>query len=454
MMEGIWGKTSMVAAVVVLTGMALADQQSDDTTEAPIPPAIFEYMARREGVFEWQLREKVSFESGTIYDVDLTSQCWQDVVWRHVLQIYEPPRIEYPEHILLFVTGGTNDRRPGRDNVLLGTRLASLCGARVAMLFQVPNQPLLDGRREDDLISETWLRFLETGDPNWPLLFPMVKSVVKAMDAIEQIAASQWGGKVAGFVVTGASKRGWTSWLTPVVDKRVVATAPIVINVLNFRPQMQHQLDTWGKFSEQLYDYTSKGLIKVGEETPREALLRQMMDPYTYRRQLQLPKLIINGTNDRYWVVDAARFYWHDLVGPKYLLEVPNAGHGLEGGRELAIATLCAFFRHVVEGQPMPAIEWDHTEDENSLILRMRSDRPPTNAQLWVAFSENKDFRESRWSPRPMEQHDGQYVGRVDIPLKSYIALFGQFTFQKAGLPFALCSLIRVYPDSHPKLAQ
>ena len=101
------------------------------------------------------------------------------------------------------------------------------------------------------------------------------------MDAIEALAKSEWDGSVSGFVITGASKRGWTSWLTPVVDRRVIATEPMVIDVLNFQPQMRHQLDTWGRYSEQIVDYTSKGLINPENETPREVQLRRMMDPFS-----------------------------------------------------------------------------------------------------------------------------------------------------------------------------
>ncbi len=65
-------------------------------------------------------------------------------------------------------------------------------------------------------------------------------------------------------------------------------------------------------------------------ETPEGTKLWKMVDPFTYRDRLTKPKLLINGTNDRYWTLDALDLYWNELKGPKYLVELPNAGHGLD----------------------------------------------------------------------------------------------------------------------------
>lgn len=53
-------------------------------------------------------------------------------------------------------------------------------------------------------------------------------------DATTDFALKQGFGKIEKFVVAGASKRGWTTWTTAAVDKRVIGAIPIVMDMANF----------------------------------------------------------------------------------------------------------------------------------------------------------------------------------------------------------------------------
>ncbi|MEQ8851313.1 PhoPQ-activated protein PqaA family protein [Gimesia sp.] len=403
-----------------------------------VPEAFFNYIQKEEPEYKWEIHDSLSHDGVTAYPVELTSQTWQGHTWKHWLYIFEPDQVRINNKVLLFVTGGSNGSRPNEKRLKPAFLLAKTTGARIALLTQVPNQPLFDGKKEDDLITETWLQYLKTGDENWPLLFPMAKSAVKAMDAIQEIAREHRNIEIDGFVITGASKRGWTSWLTPVVDKRIIATAPIVIDTLNFRKQMKHQIATWGKYSVQIIDYTSKGLIVEGVESPREKHLRLMMDPYTYRHQLTLPKLLVNGTNDPYWVVDAMKFYWSDLVGPKYILQVPNAGHDLGNGVEYALQTIAAFFIHAATGQELPNISWDNSNDYE---LTLTCDSKPTRVRIWSAYSDDKDFRDAQWSSQDVAPEDNGYLAEINKPDKGHVAYYMEAIYHINNIPYSLCTI-------------
>ncbi|MGC1275414.1 MAG: PhoPQ-activated protein PqaA family protein [Planctomycetaceae bacterium] len=445
----------LTASLVLLLTVAATAIAEDAAAVGGRPEeALARYIAKPESVYGWTLKEKAEAGGILVYKLELTSQTWQGIEWKHVLHVYEPKNVQFHDHVLLFVSGGSGLRPPGLDEQLLAVGLANMSGGRVALLKQVPNQPLFDDRVEDDLITETWLQYLKTGDQSWPLLFPMVKSAVKAMDAVTELSKQEgWPQPVEKFVVTGASKRGWTSWLTPVADSRVVATAPCVIDTLNFRAQMKDQVETWGTFSEQIADYSSKGLIRANgeKESPREAALRTMMDPWTYREQITIPKLIINGTNDRYWVVDAAKNYYPGLVGPKHVLEIPNAGHSLDGGLGTVTATIAVFYRRTAARKAMPTLEWKFdATDAGQRRLVLSSDSAAQSARLWTAASDTNDFREAAWSDRSMTHRDDRYsVALPDSAENQSLAAFGELRFVdrtvEPPVQFALTTTVKTY---------
>ena len=188
------------------------------------PSELDRYVAADDGAYAWEEVSRSDLPGGAAaYRLRLTSQQWRETTWRHTLYVVAPERIEtHPTLVLLVVAGDSG----GGDALLYGAAIAGGIGAPVAVLHDIPNQPLLGGLREDALIAETFARYMETGDAGWPLLLPMVRSAVRAMDAVEEFVEAELSVPVSGFVVTGGSKRGWTTWLTAAVDGRVQAIAP------------------------------------------------------------------------------------------------------------------------------------------------------------------------------------------------------------------------------------
>ncbi len=403
---------------------------------------IVKFLEKPEPAFTWQQVDQQVVRGSTIRHLKLTSQTWHDLTWQHDLLVYEPAKLVHSDHMLLYITGGANGKESAMD-VDTGIAVATACQARVAMLHQVPNQPLLGGKFEDDLITETWLRYLDSGDTSWPLLFPMTKSAVKAMDALEQLAAKESWSPIQGFIVTGASKRGWTTWLTAANDKRVIGFAPMVIDMLNFSKQIKHQYELWGKASEQVHDYTSKNLIRRDgvPRNEREAMLWLMMDPYHYRQKCTQPKLLVVGANDPYWATDAMTIYWDDLDGEKFIYRGANAGHGLEGSREKALQTLAVFFDRVIRQQPLPTLQWTQQSSDKSLELSVSSDQSPRKVTLWVAKSATMDFRKSVWTPSTLISKDDQWQASVPVDNQSHAAAYIELTFDDDGRPFTLSTL-------------
>ena len=429
------------AQVVAVRPPAAALVTETAAKTSKVPQAIFDYVQREEPVYEWKIVSAHESDAGQTIVLRMKSQTWHDIVWEHQMVICEPKLVRHPNHAILFVNGGSQHKldQPPRD-VGQFMAIATLSGGVVASVYQVPNQPLFDQRYEDDLISETWLRYLKTQDATWPLLFPMAKSAVKAMDTVQAVAKSKLQRDIKGFVITGASKRGWTSWLTPVVDQRVKGTAPMVIDTLNFRKQIRHQHDSWGRFSEQIADYTRKGLVKLENENIRERTLREMMDPWTYRERLTLPKLIVNGSNDPYWCVDAINNYWPDLQGPKLTLQLPNAGHGLKNGREKVVATIAHFFEFVAEDKKLPRLTWNYADDSHALTVT--SQPPARSAQVWLATSADGDFRDDAFRSVELPLNNGGGSLTLDLPANQKAAFFAEMTWGVGPARWSLSSTV------------
>jgi PhoPQ-activated pathogenicity-related protein/lysophospholipase L1-like esterase len=410
---------------------------------------LLDYVKKPDAAFSWKLKEKKETADGTVYDLHLVSQVWQGITWEHQLQVYLPKGVKPTATMFLWNQGG----KSSPASVLFGMDLAKKMNAPVAFLFGIPNQPLFGGLKEDALIAETFVRYLETKDESWPLLFPMVKSLVRAMDALQAFAKQEWNIEVTHFVVSGGSKRGWTTWLTAAADARVKALAPCVIDTLNMGAQLPHQLKSYGKYSEMIGDYTKRGLVPM-PNTPEAKRLWMMVDPWMYRDRIKQPRMIVNGTNDPYWTQDALNLYWDDLKGNnKWVLYVPNAGHNLAQRHDNAGLipdltragnTLAAFARHQIYDIPMPKVQWAHEGKNPKMRLKVEADPAPKAARLWSTTGATRDFRRSKWSDRPLEVNGKTITVDMEAPAEGYIVFFAELEYEVQGLRYFLSTQLRI----------
>ncbi len=403
------------------------------------------YLARPEPACAWTETSRLAQGGCEIRVYKLVSQEWEGIKWEHDLVIFRPVDLPFSGKVFLLNNGGKIKDRDYTYGALVANQIKAPC----AFLLGIPNQPLFDGKREDALIAETFVRYLATKDDAWPLLFPMVKSLVKSMDAIQDVFKKEWKEDVTGFIVSGASKRGWTTWLTAASDPRVCAIAPMVIDTLNMQAQLPHQLKMFGKLSDSIKDYTERGLVPM-KDTPEEKQMWAWVDPYTYKEKYTMPKLVVLGTNDPYWSTDALNLYWDGLPGKKWISYTPNAGHNLvaDGGPWRALNTVSAFTRHQITGKPIPEVTWKHDDTAaGKLRLTIKGSPAPLKIQLWQANNPGTDFRTATWTSREVPVKDGGAEIEVEKPATGCTAFFADAGYEIDSIPYTLCTQIRIVTD-------
>jgi PhoPQ-activated pathogenicity-related protein len=423
-----------------------------------------DYVAKPDDNYTYSLVKTVDGPGYTAYIIDMTSQKWRSKdevdrpLWKHWLVIVKPANAD-ADKALLWIDGGSNGRPApdSPDKMLVGIALGA--GAVVADLKMVPNEPLVfpDGgrpRSEDGIIAYTFSKWLATGDNTWPLLLPMVKSAVRGMDTVQKFLKSPDNGglDIKKFVVSGGSKRGWTTWLTAAVDKRVIAIAPAVIDVLNMDEQMRHHFAAYGFYSQAIEDYGEMDIFSR-LDTPEGQKLVKVVDPYEYRdRYANIPKFGINSSGDQFFLPDSAQFYFDNLPGEKYLRYVPNTDHGL--GNSDAAQSLLVFYQSVLKNAPRPKFSWSVKDDGS---IEVHTITAPKEVKLWQATNPKaRDFRLQTigraWTSSELPASSpGKYIAKVPKPDEGWTAFFAELTFDSGGpIPYKFTTEVHVVPDTLP----
>lgn len=457
--------TALVSNVPAARGPAGQAAGQAARAEPGRETALDRYVAVPDPHFRWKVLRTLPAAGATVTLLEMTSQQWlseREVtkpVWTHFVTVARPARVT-SDVALLFITGGDIDTpAPTRPAAWL-VAMARDTGTVVAELRMVPNQPVVFAddpartpRYEDDFISYTWDHFLRTGDERWPARLPMTKSAVRAMDTVTAFAATPAGGgvPVRRFVVSGASKRGWTTWTTAAVDRRVIAIVPIVIDLLNLETSFQHHWQAYGFWAPAVQDYVDRGIMGwMG--SPQFRRLMQIEEPFEYRDRFTIPKLLVNAAGDEFFLPDSSQFYLNALPGETHVRYVPNTGHGLD--KSDARQTLHAFYASIVAGRPRPSFTWTVEPDG---AVRVVSRDLPSSVRLWQATNPKaRDFRIDTLGPAYRNtvltpSGPNTWVARVPAPAAGWTAFFVELTYPSGGTyPIKLTTPARVVPDTLP----
>ncbi len=465
----------------------LLDLSAPDVPAAQLATALEEYVAAPDSSYTFHLESTIVDTGYHAYIYDMISQTWNPSggvyrdgqpysQWQHWLQIIVPDDLDRSvSTALLHVGSHNNDPTPPIS--VDGTTLAAALLAHTVAVYlpTVPNQPLqfddeMFNHREDQIVAYTFGKFLDTGDESWPSYLPMVKSAIRAMDTVQAVVPGLTDGEVAieNFIITGGSKRGWTTQLATAVDpqQRVVAMIPTVSNLANLQRQMEYHRafyegatsNTIDGYSVSNGDYIHYNVIqRLG--TPEGDALLEIIDPFTYRDRptMDVPKYYINATGDYHFVPGSSQFFIDEFPGPTYLWYVPNAGHGLNDDADQAGLN---FYAALVAGDPLPVYDW--SIEDGGTTIRMNTVDTPIQVRLWQAT--NPVERDFRWFGQPSDIQwtattldalgGGEYVAHVAVPPSGATGALIEMQYDVNGKLLTFSTLVTVVSAEDAEIMQ
>ncbi|KAL3877090.1 hypothetical protein ACJMK2_034845 [Sinanodonta woodiana] len=437
----------------------------------------------------YRYKEIASFRGSdyTTYTYNMTSQKWKDEsvldrpIWWHYLTVTIPDNVK-SDSAFLFIDGGSNSDSPSSvpgPFDAITTLFAASTGSISANLKMVPNQPLvfnadpeMKRRKNDAIIAWTWKTFVvnNSSDPEILLTLPMTKAAVRALDTIASVATAKVGKTVDRFLVSGASKRGWIAWTTGAVDKRVVAIAPIVMDLLNMVKNLHHHYQSLGGWTFAFGEYYDVNFTRE-LDNPNTQKMANIIDPISYNdRFINKPKFIITTGGDEFFIPDDSDYFFDQLKGPKYLRILPNAEHSCVGHVISLLFSLRAFYLSVMMNEPLPKMEWKKVITPNAGRILLTLDRQPVTIHAFYAHTldgKRRDFRLLRGTPgnpRKPQVHpviwltrdvtalgNGTFQVEFENPKEGWIAFFIMVTFpglMSSVLEFTTEAMI--IPDTFP----
>lgn len=457
-------KNLYLAFTLTFFGLSSCSRTAEQTAALLPIERLQAYVDSNTG-FSFSIVDSLEYMEAKVYRAKMISGEWMGEEnttpseWWHWVDIAVPKVID-TDKALLFIGGGTKADEAWQLDTL-NVEKAISTGAVIAHVSNIPFQPVHFGSNdtidhyEDDLIAYGWNQFLTHGaaddQAEWLARFPMTRAVSRAMDVVQEIT-SKGSLPVQEFFISGASKRGWTTWTTAAVDNRVIGMAPLVIDLLNLEASFEHHFRVYGDWSPAVQDYVNYGIMDWIGSKEFDRLL-EFVEPFKFKERFEMPKLIVNGTIDEFFVTDSWKFYFDELPGYKQLQYVPNGNHGLAGSYNTS--NVFSFFDVIAHAESLPQWDWNIVSDRFEFIIEdAQSDY---EIALWsITNPKARDFRiwevGQNWQKTILPKND-RGVYNIDAPksTEGYTASLIEVTFKKgseSSLIFTTGTI--VLPDDYP----
>lgn len=391
-----------------------------------------QYIFAKDKAFSWEELDK----NNNVHKLAFTSQVWQEKSWYHHLYVVLPEGEIKNSTALLWITGSGN----GETEIKYATKIAAMSQSAVFILMAVPNQPMFNGLWEDELLAYSMAKTIEKQDTQHLILFPMVKSAIQAMNVAGEFAQNKQL-PIKSFVVTGASKRGWTTWLTA-LDSRVKAIVPIVFDFLNIKEQIKNYMDVWGEYGSFVKDYDKAGVFR-DIVTEKGTIVTQAIDPHSYRQRILIPKYIILATNDRFSPLVNLNTYYKDLQGKTYVCYVPNNRHRIKSTSRIR-NILVAALHHANSGEKLPEFSWVFEDKKQKIKIPLKIKGNLNKVNIWHTDApKGQDFREASWKSFELPK----FITSATVAVREGIhrAVFVEAIFKYGNEEVSFCSTVKVF---------
>ena len=295
------------------------------------------------------------------------------------------------------------------EYLVLADLLAAAVNAVVIVVYQIPNCPVVFRsdpekleRKEDGLIAWAWRQYMTNLDPKWLPRLPMTKAGMQAMRATEEYLKDK--GEINGalnWVVSGASKRGWTSFIVGSARcrtcPRVVGIAPLVPIVPSLLAEVHRQYQSYGGFTFAFDDYKRAGLLPELDNAAFKQAMR-LVDPMYYSSRLKsIPKLIVLTSDDEFMQFDWSNIWYDAVLGEKHLLILANSEHSLVTGIPELVPAFQEFVLQVDSQRTVIPIESTYDKSDGSITVAVKSPQRVKRVTMRYAHTLQSKLRDFRW---------------------------------------------------------